>query len=124
MQSAPAEENFRIPRPSVAEAQLGDVIYAGMRTPMPRSSFERWRQNYCTPFICNMVLCHGSCGDFEEHCPSFSELGRVIHLDAPDAWRLHIEKLSNFFEVSGLFFGTSERSRSLLFRFNDLVRQD
>ncbi len=59
---------------------LGDVIYAGMRTPMPRNAFERWRQNYCCPFVCNMVLCHGTCFDFAEHCPSFSESGRVIPL--------------------------------------------
>lgn len=59
---------------------LGDVIYAGMRTPMPRNAFERWRQNYCCPFVCHMVLCHGTCFDFAEHCPSFSESGRVIPL--------------------------------------------
>jgi len=100
-QSAQADENFRVPRPAAtvstpvssaissgasgaaSNALLGDVIYAGMRTPMPRASFERWRQNYCSPFICNMVLCHGTCADFAEHCPSFSESGRVIHLDTP-----------------------------------------
>ena len=83
VQSARAQENFRVPRPPAAGAEklLGDVIYAGMRTPVPRTSFERWRLNYCTPFICNMVLCHGTCGDFAEHCPSFSESGRVIHLE-------------------------------------------
>ncbi|MBS1956149.1 MAG: hypothetical protein JST89_18335 [Cyanobacteria bacterium SZAS-4] len=68
---------------TTAQAMLGDVIFAGMRTPVARTSFERWRQNYCAPFICNMVLCHGSCGDFAEHCPSFSESGRVIHLETP-----------------------------------------
>lgn len=108
--SACAQENFRVPRPAAtagtsasanalenapgsgstfvarpasdtSESLLGDVIYAGMRTPVPRTSFERWRQIYCAPFICNMVLCHGTCGDFAEHCPSFAESGRVIHLD-------------------------------------------
>jgi len=92
-----AEESadcFRIPRPDAHGTQnlsdrqtndrlLGDLIYAGMRTPTFRSSFERWRQNYCCPYICNMVLCHGTCADFAEHCPSFSESGRVIRLDSP-----------------------------------------
>ncbi len=118
-QSACADENFRVPRPSIpapttantdasalasalastpaSEALLGDVIYAGMRTPVPRTSFERWRQNYCSPFICNMVLCHGTCGEFVEHCPSFSESGRVIHVDAPSCMTPsngHVESVS------------------------------
>jgi hypothetical protein len=98
-QTAHAGETFRIGRPTAAEQGtesvfeapqqdvsseplLGDVIFAGMRTVMPRTAYERWRQNYCAPFVCNMVLCHGSCAEFEEHCPSFMESGRVIHVDA------------------------------------------
>jgi hypothetical protein len=92
--AAHADECFRIPRPAAPpdkvlmqsklnQRLLGDLIYAGMRTPMPRSLFERWRQNYCSPFVCNMVLCHNTCAEFAEHCPSFSESGRVIHLDSP-----------------------------------------
>jgi hypothetical protein len=79
--SARAEESFRIPRPT--QSLLGELIYPGMRTPLARSSFESWRQGYCDPFVCNMVLCHGSCAQFAEHCPSFSESARVIHLGQP-----------------------------------------
>lgn len=93
--SVGAEESaecFRIPRPEVREnlsdrqtndRLLGELIYAGMRTPLSIGAFERWRQNYCCPYICNMVLCHGTCADFAEHCPSFSESSRVIRLDSP-----------------------------------------
>ncbi|HEY9731251.1 MAG TPA: hypothetical protein V6C89_05030 [Drouetiella sp.] len=93
MTAAHADESFRIPRPEASpnsaptesrrsERLLGDLIYAGMRTPMSKSLFERWRQNYCSPYVCNMVLCHSTCAEFAEHCPSFSESGRVIRLDS------------------------------------------
>jgi hypothetical protein len=82
MTEAPQSVFESSPQDGSAQPLLGDVIFAGMRTAMPRTAYARWRQNYCEPFVCNMVLCHGSCKEFEEHCPSFMESGRVIHVDA------------------------------------------
>jgi hypothetical protein len=82
-----AGENFRVERPHETGAgelgkNFGDIVFAGLRTPMPTTTFERWRQSYCAPFICNMVLCHGACAAYKDHCPSFAESGVVINLDA------------------------------------------
>ena len=87
VQTASASEKFRIERPEETGLvepgkNFGNIVFAGMRTPMPGTTFERWRQSYCAPFICNMVLCHGTCAVYEDHCPSFAESGRVINLDA------------------------------------------
>lgn len=111
MPHAYARESFRVPRPVASDApstcpgnlsdsalsfsaqelnaktdfgMFGQYIFAGMRTPLSIDSFERWRQNYCDPIICNMVLCKGSCVDFEEHCPSLSDSNRVIHIHDAD----------------------------------------
>ncbi len=86
VQTASASENFRIERTQetgqVEPGKIfGSIVFAGMRTPMPSTTFERWRQSYCAPFICNMVLCHGTCAVYKDHCPSFAESGMVINLD-------------------------------------------
>lgn len=34
----------------------------------PLAHFDHWRKRYVDPVFCPVLLCHGSCGDYDDAC--------------------------------------------------------
>jgi hypothetical protein len=58
------EPVFSRPFTAQASAQSGPVL----------RQFLKWRKEFALPSVCTMVLCHGSCSQYEDGCPSFTGL--------------------------------------------------